>query len=181
MSLAVIGRRYARALFDIAWGQKAVAQFQDELARVEQAGRVLPDLFTMLAWEEVAPKKRHAVVDDLAGPLQLSPMVVNFLKVLIDKRRVFAFAEIVEAYEALAADAASIVTATVTTAAPLMDATILTEIESAIGKLKQKQVRVIPHVDPDLIGGVMIRVGDEVFDGSIAAELERMREQLLSV
>ncbi len=179
MSIAVLGRRYAKAFFEVAVARNAVGPMQEDLLKVQDAAAQVPDLLATLSNEESVLKNRHAVVDDLAKYLQLQDATKNLLKVLIDRRRLFCFDALVRAYQALAADAAGLVTAFVTTASPLIDAQILGEVERVIGQRKHKQVKVVADVNAKLMGGVMIRVGDEIFDGSIAAELRRVREHLL--
>lgn len=179
MSNAIIAQRYARALLEIARECQAAARFQDELGRFAQAATLQPDLLLVLGEEHFPVVQRHAVVQALAAPLALDPLVVNFLKLLIDRRRIDIFPDVVTAYESLAAESAGVVTAQVTTAVPVVDVDILHSIEQAVATLKHKQVRTVTQVNPALIGGVMVRVGDEIFDGSIAAELRRMKTMLL--
>lgn len=178
MSNIVIARRYAAALFEIANSANAVSRFQDELNSFIEACEIQPELPSVLSSEEIPAQKRHAVIMTLAPLLKLSDLTTNFFKLLIDKRRIKAAKEIRDAYVALAAQNAGIVTALVTTAAPVLDADIFSQIEVAVGKMTHKQVRIESSVDPEIIGGVSIRVGDQIFDGSIAAELRRVREEL---
>lgn len=179
MSNAIIAQRYARALLDIARESQSTARFQEALDRFAQAATLQPDLLPILGEEHFPVAQRHAVVKALAVPLALDPLVVNFLKLLIDRRRIDIFPDVLTAYQALAADSAGVVTAQVTTAAPVVDVDILHSIEQAVATLKRKQVRTVTQVNPALIGGVVVRVGDEIFDGSIAAELRRMKKVLL--
>lgn len=178
-SFAVIARRYAKALFGIARQHGTVTSLQDELARLHEVTIECVELMPVLHAAEFPPRQRKAVVDAVGRLMGLSATVVNLLKLLIDKQRIIALHEVIAAYHRLVDDDAGVITATVTTATPLIDCTILSNIERVIGRLKGRRVRVESAVDGGLIGGVMIRVGDEVFDGSVTAELRRMREQLL--
>lgn len=178
-SHAIIARRYSKALFEIAQQHGVIAVLLDDLKRVQQAAGECPELLVVLASVEFAPQQRKAVVDAVGTLLQLSATITNFIKLLIDKQRVQALREIVAAYQRLVDAQAGVITALVTTATPLIDSTVLSNVERVIGRLKGRCVRVESRVNPNLIGGITIRVGDEVFDGSVISDLRRVKEQLL--
>jgi F-type H+-transporting ATPase subunit delta len=180
MSTAVIGRRYAKALFAVAMEKNAVTTYLEELRNLDEASKECPELIPALSAEEFPATQRHNVMEALARPLKIGPTVVDFIKLLIDKRRISGFHDIVTAFQRYVDDSVGVVTATVTTAGAIIDSQVLSGIESEIARLKGRKVRMQTKVNPDLIGGVVVRIGDEIFDGSVAAELKRMKDQLLS-
>ena len=98
---------------------------------------------------------------------------------LIDKRRIALFEAIEESYRELSNEARGILIADVTTAAPVDDAqasSIKTKLESITGK----QVELRLHEDKDIIGGVVVKIGDRRIDGSVAGRLESLRKELLA-
>lgn len=175
----ILARRYARAVFGIAVARSTTAAFQRELDAIVSAAAVCEDLQWVLADEEIPFKKRERVVDALAPVLQLSSTTISFLKVLIAKRRIALLQEIGAAYRQLAAEREGTVTAEVTSAFPLRDAAALQGIEAAVARLTRRKVILQARTDPTLIGGVVVRVGDTVYDGSLATELHRIRDRLL--
>lgn len=179
MSTEVLGRRYAKAIFDIARGEQLVESLQGDLEKIWDAWRAQPDLPRVLGHEKFPRKQRLRVIDGLGELLQLKTLTINFMKVLVEKRRLDCFASIVTAFQKMSADRAGIVSATVTTATPLLNSGVLSQIKATLGKVMAKQVQIATDVDRRLIGGVVIRIGDEVYDGSIARGLQRMRERLL--
>jgi F-type H+-transporting ATPase subunit delta len=181
MSQSVIARRYAKALFEVGKASDDTQQMVEALQRVASANQECPDLLPILSRQDLPTKKRHAIVVDLAAHLSLSPMLTHFLQLLIDKRRMDAFEEIVTAFQTLLDEANGVVTAIVTTATPIIDSQVLSQIESLVSRRTQRRVRVEAAVDTSLIGGVRLRVGDEVIDGSVMKELQRLREDLLRV
>lgn len=176
---AVLARRYARAFFDLAVRQKATARWREELDRLLAAGRVCPELLPALADDRIPFLRRERLMDEIAEQLGLSPLSRNFCKVLIAKRRIHLLSEIVEAYVQLVSELEGVVTAEITTAVPLSDAAILQAIESVVARVKRRKVVLSARSNPTLIGGVVIRIGDEIYDGSVTAELRRVRERLL--
>lgn len=175
----VIARRYARAFFDLAVREKATAPFCAELDHFHKATKVCADLVSVLSEDELPFSRRERLVDAVASHLQLSPLTRNFLKVLVQKRRIRSIGAIVEVYHQLLADLEGVVTAEVTTTVPVMDAALSHDIEQALSKLTKRSVVVDTHTNPSLIGGLVVRVGDVVYDGSVTTELKRMREYLI--
>lgn len=180
MADTVVARRYARAFFAIAKARDAVRPFQQDLEHFLAAGTACPELLPILTRDELPRERRRCLVAALAPVLQLQTLTVQFLQLLIDKRRIGALAQIVAAYQTCAAELAGIVTAKVTTASEVTDREALGQVQRAIAQLTQKQVQVVNLVHPEILGGVVIQVGDEVYDGSIRTELQRMKAQLMS-
>lgn len=178
---AVLSRRYARAIFDIARRRGDAVALQDQLDAVAGAAEVCPDLPMVLANNEISLLRRERLIDALAERLALAPITGNFLKVLVAKRRVPLLAGIVAAYRQLVADMEGIVAAEVTTSLPMTDERDMQAIASAVSQLTRRKAVVSMRVDPALVGGMVVRVGDEIYDGSVRTELKRMREQLLHI
>ena len=98
---------------------------------------------------------------------------------MVDRRRTDLLSEITDAFEAAVDERMGLVRAQVTSAAPLTDAQ-KAEMQSALTQVAGKQVRCEFSVDPDLIGGVVARIGSRVYDGSVRAQLGVLRERLAS-
>jgi len=153
-------------------------QYAAELERAVAATNVsegLRDLWSSNGYDKA---RRMSAVDGLAGPLGLSPMTTNFLRLLVDRQRTADLAAIASAYRSLVDEKAGRLRAVVTTAAP-----VSTELTEQVGKVLQaatgKQIVLETRQDPKLIGGVVAQVGSTVFDGSLKTQLEKMKEHLL--
>jgi len=116
-----VARRYARALLSLGVEEGRFEQYGDELESVVAAMKQSGELRFMLVNPGYAPQQRHAAVDAVAGALKLSAVTVNFLRLLVDRQRMGALAEIARLYRALVDRQAGRIRATVTSAGPLSE------------------------------------------------------------
>ena len=172
--LATIARPYAEALYRVAAraDADAIADQVDALARVAAE----PQVRLFAANPKVTPEQ---VYDLFASVLKapLIPQVGNFLRTVIDNDRLAALPEIAAQFRALKNAAAGSAEAQILSAFPLSDEQLkelLPTLEKRFGCKLQARV----EVDPSLIGGVRVVVGDEVLDTSVKARLERMKVAL---
>lgn len=172
-----VARRYATALFELA----------QEKGLVDQVDR---DLEVVVGMVEANPKFR-AVIDDVLISVEVkqnlfrklfadrvSPLVLNFLLVLARKRREGSLGDIRRAFVDLANQARGLVEVEVRSAVPLGDDTIAA-LEGRLVSHLGKRVKFSAQVTPDLIGGLVVRVGDQLMDGSVKTRLQRMRQRLI--
>ena len=173
-----LARRYARALLALGREQNCIDQLGADLDTfAEVLDQDDAQLRSVLNNPGLTTSERKNVVTAILGLLPLHQLSRNFINLLVDKSRLAVFDDIRLAYTAMADELASRGRATVTTATPADAATadqIRTVLESSTGKT----VLVDFQVDPDLIGGIVARVGDTVYDASIRARLQNLRETL---
>jgi len=177
---SAVAHRYARALVDIVMSsgsplkpEDAVKQLRDVDALVQES----PELRTALLTPAIQNSRKRAVMADLLGRIGGSPLIRNFVYVVIDHRRIGAIGDIREAFEQQLDESLGFVRAAVSSAAPLGGPRSLV-LESELGKLTGKRLRVRFDVDPDLLGGVVARIGSMVYDGSIRGELRELGRKL---
>ncbi len=168
---ATVARPYARAVFEHARAAGALAQWSGLLARVSAA----------LADQRVAdlignPRVRSAeLVDFLVeiGGAADNLEARNFLRLLVENRRLAALPQIAAQYEILRAEVENTVDVTVTSALPLtVEQTEL--LTAALAARLRRTVRLHAEIDPALIGGAIVRAGDFVVDGSLRGRIERL-------
>ena len=169
--------RYAKALFGLAQEAGAVESTRAELDRVAGAITTVPTLADVLVLPMYPAAERRAALQRLAGPLGLSPLLTHFLSFLIDQRRTRDLAAIHEDYVRLAEEAAGRVRGEVVSATPL-DPAQLDRIRAALARRMGRELDLAIRVDPALLGGLVARVGDLVFDGSLRTQLAQLRAQL---
>ena len=174
-----LGKTYARALI----GAAKSAGIADKI--IEQLGVVVdeclatsPQLRAAFASPQIDDSEKIKVIDRLFGE-DFDPVLVKFLKVMAGRGRLAHVAAVRTAADAIHDEKLGRLVATVQTAVPLDDA-LRSKIEEQLGSIMQKQVRLSESVDPDLIGGMVIRVGDRVFDSSVSNRLDTLARRTRS-
>ena len=179
---SVVGTRYANALAEVvlAPGSNLMASaVTEQLKRVEALLKDAPELRHVMLSPAVASSKKRAVVKQLAPELGLDQKVQNFLFVVIDHRRVHQLSEIREAFEGAVDVALGFVRANITSAQALDDGQ-RGMLQSHFERLTGKKVHADYTVNPELIGGVIARIGSTVYDGSVKGQLEGLRRKLVT-
>jgi F-type H+-transporting ATPase subunit delta len=178
MPSSAVARRYARAIFGIARDEGRVDEVRREMAQLAKLFEESPEL-RAVALQPLHPvAERRAVLEKLADRLGLSPSVRQFLAILVEHRRMAQFAMICQELERLADEAAGLVEAQVFAASPLA-APQLERLRRALTTRTERQVQLRVTIDPTLLGGVVAKVGDLVFDGSLRTQLVQLRANLM--
>jgi len=171
----LVAKRYAKAL--IASGRHAgiTTALDDDVAAVRETVEQSRDLRLLFASPVVSREKKIAVVRALFRE-RVHDLVVRFLELLVEKNRESLFAEIASAYRELRDDELGIVEAVATTPRP-MTAETESGLRSVLERQTGKRIRLRVETDPSLIGGLVVRIGDIVHDGSVSNSLAQLREQ----
>jgi F-type H+-transporting ATPase subunit delta len=171
-------RRYARAIFQLAGEEGRRDEMLQQLATL---ARLLSesDALADVLYRPLYPiSERLAAFDAVASRLGFGATAKRFVEFLLQQHRMRDYPLIAEELERLANEAAGRVEAEVVSAAALEPAQ-LDRVQRALAERTGQEVRVTPRVDPGLIGGIVARVGDLVFDGSIRTQLEQLRANLV--
>lgn len=179
MSISVVGRRYARALIALADEQQAVEQVGQDLRDFATAFAESRELQNLFSNPVFGVETRRDVLREIATASKMHAAVRDTLLLLSDRQRMGSVEEVAEAYEATAEARSGRVRAEVTTAEALPDA-YFEELTKVLKQVTGKDVVIARTVDPTLIGGVVTRIGDQVFDGSVKNRLSGLKEELLS-
>jgi F-type H+-transporting ATPase subunit delta len=180
MTPAGSARRYARALFDVVLQQQGdFARTSRELEDFAALTTGHPALAAVISNPSVPAAKKRALVDAiLAGAGPVSAPVARTLGLLADRDRLTVLPQLAGAFAERVMEHQQIVRAEVTTAVPI-DADRTKAIADALGRATGRQVVVESKVDSALLGGVVARVGSVIYDGSVARQLEKMKEALV--
>lgn len=174
----IVAKRYARALIQIGKEDGQYERYGQDLRAFGEILEESPELRAVLENPIYNREQKKALFHALKDKLDLAPLVVNFILLLIDKRRLGYFKEIVRCYEGLMDEVAGRMRARVLSAVPLPEAS-LKAIQRQLAAITGKEVLIAAEEDPGLIGGVVAQIGDLVYDGSIRTQLEKIKETLL--
>jgi F-type H+-transporting ATPase subunit delta len=174
MRVSSVARRYARAAFEVAQDLGDPQSWLPELDMVAEAFSNHRLIESLLNPDRPMSAKVEAV--NQAFP-NLGPEIRNLVKLLINRRRAELMPQVTEGFRELVDDVMGRTSASVVSARPL-ETEELTLIQQRLNERTGKTVRLTTSVDESLIGGVVIRVGDELIDASVITRLERLRQRL---
>lgn len=174
-----LSQRYARALVDVALENNIAETVRTELSEFATLVVDSADLRNFLASPAIPRAQKSALIGQIAGRMGASETLKNFLLVLADNRRTGELNEIVVAYTEQLYARLGIADVYVTSAREL-DEGQKKEMTGALERLTKKKISAQYWVDPELIGGAVVRIGSTIYDGSVRQQLERLRARLAS-
>jgi F-type H+-transporting ATPase subunit delta len=171
-------KRYARAIFELAKEEGRLEQWAQRLVAVRDV-LVQPQARGILTNPSIPAQRRQdaaaALVEGIAGREG-----VNLAKLLVAANRVDEMDGIIEEYELLVDEDAGRVRATATTAIPMRKSDA-DKLVAGLGRRLGREVRLDTRVEPAIIGGLVLRIGDRVVDASVATRLQQLRRRLAGV
>lgn len=177
MPAGSLARRYARAVMDLGIEGKNYEQLGREVRILANAMIASPELVSTLTNPAFAKDERLKIIEALLRRAAASKTTVNFTKLLLDRDRLGAMPDIARELDVMIDEKIGRVSAVVTSATKLTP-TQLSKLKTALEKTSGKTVDIEHHEDPELLGGVVAKVGDIVYDGSLRTQLQQMREGL---
>ena len=174
---ASLAGRYATALFELARDEKKLEAVGTSLGALKQALAESADFRELTTSPVTSREDALKTVAAVAGSMKLDPLTSNFLGVLAQNRRLAQLGKIIRAFNLLAADHRGETTAEVISARPLDDeqiAAIKTRLKSRVGR----DVAVDLSVDPSILGGLVVKVGSQMIDGSIRTKLNTLAQAM---
>jgi F-type H+-transporting ATPase subunit delta len=176
--MSVLSLRYAHAFasvttsshLDTAAVQKQLNDFSGTLAGSR-------DLREVLMNPSIANEQKLKVLDAIAARIGMFPQVRNFVAVIMNHQRLPDLDEILAEYHLVVDEQSNLAEAEITSAFPLNDQD-RAELEAQVAKLVGGRVRATYHQDTTLLGGAVVRIGSTVYDGSIRAQLQQLKQRL---
>lgn len=176
MTTSTVPRRYAQALLMIAAERDALEQYAEELGQFRQALLENPQVKELLDNPRVLPQEKKKALDFLIKDFA-SPIIYNFLHLILDKRRESLYLEVIKAYNKYADEARNIIDAEVWSAVELTTKDYR-DLEQKLARVTGKNVRLQNFIDTSLLGGIKVKIGDTVIDGSVTKKLFLLKNQL---
>jgi F-type H+-transporting ATPase subunit delta len=178
VSVSIVARRYAKALLELGVEGGNLETLVRDFAGLAEVWQGSAELRNAVENPLVALAAKKAAAADIAAALSASAVARDALQLLIDRRRARALPYIAEALRELADVRKGVVRAQVITATPLSEP-YYARLQAQLERLTGMRVVVERQTDASLIGGVVTRIGDRIFDGSLRSRLQSMREALL--
>ncbi len=179
MLKGAVGSRYAEALFEIAREQGKIDQLEEELRAVNQVVSGSRELQKVLYHPQIAPEEKKSILKSIFAE-RVSEITANFLYLLVDHKREAFLKDIVAYFTEMANRARNLAQAQIVSAVELTGEE-KKQLNDVLEKISGKKIRAEYSVDSSLIGGVVVRIGDRVIDGSVRAKLANLREHLRQI
>jgi F-type H+-transporting ATPase subunit delta len=171
-----INSGYARALFEMAQAEGVVPRIQEELFRLCELLKSNPNLLEFLKDPNVKREGKRQALTDLFQS-RVHPLVLNTLLTLSDQDRASRLVHVIEEFSATAATARQKVSGEVITAVAL-DPSMLQQLQAELSRVTGKNVELFQKLDPSILGGAIIQVGEQVIDGSLRRKLSQIHERI---
>jgi len=172
-----LAKRYAKALVEIGQEKNALEKYGQDLSDLCDVVNQSHDFREVLMNPVFTKDDKKRIADQVLEKMETDRMVVNFVNVLIDRKRISHLAGIEKAFREEVDDIKGIKRGEVASAETLSDED-LRRVTESLSQMSQKQVILSTRVDSTLIGGLVAKVGDMVFDGTIRTQLNQLKESL---
>jgi len=178
----VIGRslfkRYAKALIEVARRDKLLPYVEKDLRSFRELLKSHPELEGFFSDPKVNPLRKQELLEELLSVVDYQEITKNFLRLLASRRRLPYLEEVEEAFELEVNRLEGVVVTEVISPLPL-SAGQARKIARRVSAFLGKKVKIRNRVDPSLVGGVIIKIGDTVYDGSLKKQLQILSERLV--
>ncbi|HEX4158535.1 MAG TPA: F0F1 ATP synthase subunit delta [Rhizomicrobium sp.] len=171
---AGLAGRYALAVFELAQEEKAVDAVAQDFAAFRKMMNDSPDLMRLVRAPVFSREEQAAGMNGVLHRMEAAPLTRRFILLLASKRRLFALADIIRAFNNLVSKQKGEVEAQVTSARALSDDQVA-ELKAILKSKLSREIRLDAKVDPSLLGGLIVKVGSRMIDSSIRTKLNGMR------
>ncbi|MEH7415884.1 F0F1 ATP synthase subunit delta [Neobacillus drentensis] len=178
MSNTMVAKRYASALFQITNEQQILNQVEEDLRVVKEVLEYNPDLKAVLKSSKLTIDKKKEIVKNAFASVNV--YVLNTVLILVERHREDQIVEVTDQFLELANEAKGIADAEVYSARELTDAEREALSAAFAAKIGKKSLRIENIVDSNLLGGIRLRIGNRIYDGSLRGKLDRLERKLLS-
>ena len=169
--------QYANALADVALAQGAADAALKQLNDVAAAFAASSELRNVMASPAVPREAKHGVIEKIAARAGAGKIIRNFLFVIADHHRTHILPEIVAAFEGVIRQRQGVAEAEISSAVEL-SAAQKKKFAQTLERITGKKIEAKYSLDPTLLGGAVVRVGDTIYDGSVRSSLNEMRARL---
>jgi F-type H+-transporting ATPase subunit delta len=173
----ILARRYAKAIFSIGQEQATYDQYNEVFQGLAALYASHPEVVDAVTNPLYPMDVKEKVMKGIVASMGVDTIVGNFLNLLVQKKRAELLPEIAEAFQSMVDGAKNISHGNVISAVELDDS-LKANVQKVLEKLTGKKVKLTTSVDPAIIGGIIAKVGDLVFDGSIRTQLAGLKDSI---
>ncbi|MBU2538626.1 MAG: F0F1 ATP synthase subunit delta [Proteobacteria bacterium] len=177
MKNTVLAKRYAKALFAVGKEGNTFAEFTKTLNSMSELFVGMPEVADALTNPLYPVEAREKVMEHLLASMQVSQVLGNFFKLLVQKKRANILPDVAAVFQAMVDADNNMCQGTVVSAMELTPE-LSAKVKATLEKITGKQVVLTAQVDPSIIGGIVAKVGDLVLDGSIRSQLAGLKESI---
>jgi F-type H+-transporting ATPase subunit delta len=178
MSSGAVGKRYAKALFEVASDKQQLDLVEQDLMLIDQVLAQNPAFISFLQHPQLDKQLKKKEFNQVFEG-QVSETVLTFMNLLIDSDREDAIEGITESYIRQANEARGLVDAKVVSMKPLTDEE-KSNLSERFSQILNKKIRIHNEVDSSIIGGIIVQIGDRLYDGSVRGKLHRFKRRVVS-
>lgn len=171
---SVAAKRYAKALYEIAAQEGRTLEIENELKALTGTFQGDEEVQRFISSPKISEETKWEIISKALDG-KLSKPVVSLTKLLVERGRIGLLPELLEGYIRISGESLGIANATVYSTYPLNEQEI-EHVAAEFGTLVNKKIRIENYVDQSLLGGLKVRIGDTLYDGSLAGKLERLEK-----
>jgi F-type H+-transporting ATPase subunit delta len=169
-----LAARYATALFELAMEERSLESVARDLLQLKELLAESPDLMRLVRAPVFSARQQTQGMEAVLRRIDVAPLTLRFVLTLAKKRRLFALMDIIRAFDILLAGQKREIDAEVASATPLSDGEIA-ELKRTLKAKLGRDARLTARVEPELLGGLVVKVGSRMIDSSLRSKLEGLR------
>lgn len=175
--MSQVAERYALALFQVAQKHGTSLEVEQDLREVKKVFKMTPEFYNLIVSPKLSADKRTNLINEVFSGA--NPFVINTLQLMAERKRMDEVSSLADEFVALSNNAQGIEDAKVYSTRPLTEeerASISSVFANKIGK---QSLRIENIIDPSLIGGLRLQIGNRIYDSSVSTKLARLQRQLI--
>jgi F-type H+-transporting ATPase subunit delta len=178
MKKGTVAKKYAKALIEIGQEENRYREMGRELRNISAVFADNPELKRFAINPMYKLEDRQGLIEKVANAIEIYPVVKKFLAILVETRGIGIVEDISSAYSKMEDELSDIIKVNIESAIDL-DEGRLKEIQKRLHEITKKEVAIVIEKNPALIGGLVFKIGNTIFDGSIKNQLQRVKEKII--
>jgi len=175
----ISAKRYARAIFELSDEANLINKIENELKLISEITKKDKLWINILDDLKLPIIKKQKLINDISEKINLNKYTLSLLNILINRRKIHLISNIYEEFNKLYKHKKGIISALITVSNNKIWKELKGEISEVVEKIGSGRPEINCNIDPSIIGGIIIKIGDRIYDGSIKGELNRLKKELL--